>query len=383
MPSILDHLNAAPYDFHFFAAVRVLAAHYRDREPVGGAASPHEEIARFQGYPSLAFPPSQILTIESPADDRTCPILTVTFFGLYGMHGVLPAHYTQLLIPTIADDHELERQTVRDWFDLFNHRFVSLFYRAWEKYRFQIPYERGEYRRGDGDAFTSAVRSLIGLGSAGLSNRLVLRSTTEVDPNSYQWGGRPSNRREERKDPSILAHVDDLALLRYAGLFVQRPRTAGNLQLVIGDYFQLPTQVEQFRGQWLQVPEVDKPVLGVRGKLGQDTVIGDRVWDMQSRFRLILGPLTYPQFIDLLPDRTPVRERKTLFVVSQLARTFVGAEWDFDVQLVLAADQVPMAELSDGSGIGPRLGWNLWLITDTPWAPVTDAVFEGEWVTEV
>jgi type VI secretion system protein ImpH len=382
MRTVLDRLTAAPFEFDFFAAVRVLAADAPAREPVGGAATPDQEVARFRGHPSLAFPPSQILALDPPAVDRPCPTLTVAFFGLYGANGVLPAHYTQLLIPTVADDLELQRHAVRDWLDLFNHRLVSLFYRAWEKYRFRVPFERGEYRRADGDPFTAAVRSLMGFGTAGLANRLVVRK--ELPPaDEYTWAGRPSNRREERVDPAVLATVDDLALLRYAGLFVQRPRNATNLRLLLADYFRLPAAVDQFRGQWLVIPDADKPVLGVRGGLGVDTVVGDRVWDVQSRFRLVLGPLSYPQFTDLLPDRAPVPERKSLFVVSQLTRTFVGPELDFEVQLVLAAGEVPQAELADGPGIGPRLGWNLWLTSEPPPADADDAVFEGEWVTRV
>src|SRR5690349_25015732 len=29
-------------------------------------------------------------------------------------------------------------------FDIFNHRIISLFYRAWEKNRFIVPHERGQ-----------------------------------------------------------------------------------------------------------------------------------------------------------------------------------------------------------------------------------------------
>src|SRR5205823_184923 len=117
--------------------------------------------------------------------------------------------------------------------------------------------------------------------------------------------------------------------------------------------------------------------------LGVDSIAGARVWYVQSRFRLRLGPLTYRQFEDLLPDRAPVTERKTFFLVAQLARLFAGAELDFDVQLVLAAAEVPRAELAEAAGAGPRLGWNLWLISAPPPAAADDAVFDADWVTEL
>jgi type VI secretion system protein ImpH len=83
----------------------------------------------------------------------------------------------------------------------------------------------------------------------------------------------------------------------------------------------------------------------------------------------------------LLPDPAPIADRKTFFLVAQLARLFVGPELDFDIQLVLAAAEVPEAELALGEGAGPRLGWNVWLISETPLAPVDDAVFEADWIT--
>jgi type VI secretion system protein ImpH len=83
----------------------------------------------------------------------------------------------------------------------------------------------------------------------------------------------------------------------------------------------------------------------------------------------------------LLPDPAPVSERKTFFLVAQLARLFVGPELDFDIQLILAAAEVPEAELADGEGAGPRLGWNVWLISETPSTSADDAVFEADWIT--
>jgi type VI secretion system protein ImpH len=102
---------------------------------------------------------------------------------------------------------------------------------------------------------------------------------------------------------------------------------------------------------------------------------------VQSRFRLRLGPLSYPQFEDLLPDPAPQLERKTFFLLAQLVRLFVGPEFDFDIQLVLSGKDVPQAQLGDQPGAGPRLGWNMWLISQPPSSSVDDAVFDAEWIT--
>jgi type VI secretion system protein ImpH len=378
MPSVRDRLLAEPYEFDFFQAVRVMERVWPGRRPVGRDSPPDAEVARFRPHLTLSFPPSQIVGLDPPDEDRPVHLVTVTFLGLYGTTGVLPVHYTQLLMDLVRDVRGPERRSLRDWLDLFNHRFTALFFRAWEKYRFHIPYERGEAARPDPDTFTLAMLSLIGLGSSGHQGRLAVRdagaATREVG-----WGFDPAARAPE----SDLARIDDLGLLYYAGFFVQRPRNATNLRLMLADYFRLPVEVRQFQGQWLGVPPASQTRLGELGTLGVDAIAGERVWDVQSRFRLRLGPLKYAQFEDLLPDPTPVRERKTFFLVAQLARLYAGGEYDFDVQLVLAPPEVPEAHLADGPGAGPRLGWNLWLISGTPPSPVDDAVFDAEWVTEL
>jgi type VI secretion system protein ImpH len=194
---------------------------------------------------------------------------------------------------------------------------------------------------------------------------------TELD-----WGS------SKRRD-SALAHIDDLALLHYAGFFLQRPRNASNLRAILVDYFHLPVELQQFRGQWLQIPEDGQTRLGEFGSLGVDAVAGERVWDVQSRFRVRIGPLRYRQFEELLPDLAPIAERKTFFLVAQLVRLFAGTEFDFDLQLVVAAAGVPAAQLIDREGAGPRLGWTVWLISAQPRLDADEAVFEADWVTQL
>src|SRR5262249_19237636 len=150
---------------------------------------------------------------------------------------------------------------------------ISLFYRAWEKYRFYIPYERGEFARPEPDAFTRAVWSLIGVGTTGLRNRL--RIATPPPPT---W--RPSDDGREQRRERVLNRVDDLALIYYGGLFAHRPRSAAGLQALLRDYFQLPVQVRQFQGQWLRLDRDNQSAVGQPGgnnQLNVSLVAGARV----------------------------------------------------------------------------------------------------------
>ena len=74
----------------------------------------------------------------------------------------MPRHYTEMLLRIQRDAKHEEKFALRDWFDLFTHRMLSLFYRAWEKYRFYISYERGEYLQHPPDPFTHALAQPFG-----------------------------------------------------------------------------------------------------------------------------------------------------------------------------------------------------------------------------
>ena len=347
--------------FDFFQTIRLLALlRQKDRVLVGEDGPPQREIVRFLAHRSLAFPASTIhqLVRDSP---ETPPRMTVTFMGLTGPSGVLPRHYTERLL---NEAKGLERTALQDWLDLFNHRFISLFYRAWEKYRFYLPYERGEADQREPDAFSRTLFSLIGLGFRSHRNRLqvvVDRGPWTVDrePGSVDSTLHGSRSTVHAPPPTVLVQLDDLALLRFSGFFAHRPRCALSLETFLGVYLQLPVKVLQFQGQWLRLDGGSQTLFGPRPKnnrMGQDIVVGDRVWDVQSKVRICLGPMSYEQFVEFLPDRSPQPRRKRIFLLAQLVRFCLGAEVDVEFQLVLKKDEVP------GTKMGPvsRLGWNTW-----------------------
>jgi type VI secretion system protein ImpH len=348
-------LLRVPQRFDFFQAVRLLerlahdAARADARRPcaaVGADEVPAREAVRFRALPSLSFPPAPVSKIDWPAagDGRDNGALrpaemVVTFLGLTGPLGVLPPHYTALLLRRVrAKDFSL-----RDFLDLFHHRAASLFYRAWEKYRLPFTYERA--RRdggGDEDLATWCVYCLAGLGTDGLRGRL---------------------------------DVDDEAFLFYAGHFAHYPRSAVALEGILRDYFGLPIEVEQAHGQWLSLDEPDQSALpgpgqplGLNCQMGINVIVGERVWDVQGKFRVRVGPLRYEQFRRFTPDGDGLR------ALCQLTRTYVGPEYDFDVQLILRRDQVPLFQVGEVPDAA-RLGWNTWSGAQARAADVGDVIF--------
>jgi type VI secretion system protein ImpH len=348
--------------FDFFQAVWLLERMAPQRRPVGRDGVPGGEIVRFRAHQSLSFPPSSVFEIQPPREPSGPPRMTVTFMGLSGASGVLPRHYTELLLRLEREAKGGEKHALRDWLDLFNHRLISLFFRAWEKYRFYAPFARGEPERPEPDAFTTALRSLIGLGQPSLRHRL-----------------RVSTWRDEEEQ--TLGSVDDLGVLRYAGLLSQRPRTARNLEQLLADYFAVPVRVGQFQGEWLKLELAQQTRVGLAEgncRLGSSAVVGLRVWDVQGKIRLRLGPLSYSQFDEFLPGRQRSGERKAQFLLAHLVRLYAGPEIDFDVQLVLKSSDVPQCRLSCEPDTGPRLGWNTWLLSQGATRDTDDALFTGQ-----
>jgi type VI secretion system protein ImpH len=278
----------------------------------------------------------------------------------------LPRHYTELLLTLAREAKGEEKFALRDWLDLFNHRMISLFYRSATKYRFYVPYERGQSFHTQPDAFTQSLFCLIGLGMPGLRQRLrVIVHKPEEEPS--------------REKP--LAQIDDLALIHFAGLLSKRTRNAWGLGALLKNYFRLPFEVVQFQGQWLLLDKASQSCMSPNGdncQLGVNIIAGEKVWDVQGKIRIRLGPLNYQQFQDWLPDQTPQPPRKAFFLLCHLVRLYVGIELDFEVQLILRAEDVPECQMAEGPGLGPRLGWNTWIRSGPFPRDAEDSVFGSD-----
>jgi type VI secretion system protein ImpH len=355
------------FNFDFFQAVRLLQRMDPQRVKVGRSGPARAEAVRFCARISLSFPPSSIYELRRPTTGTPIPIMVQAFMGLTGPSGVLPRIYTEKLYKIEREVRTPEKHALRDWFDLFNHRLVSLFYRAWEKYRFYVPFERGEYGGPEPDPFTACLYSLIGLGSKPLRGRLRVIARESVD-------------QDGEIEKRVLAKIEDLVLLHFSGVLGHRPRCAVALESMVGHQFDVPARVDQFQGQWLELETSSRTRLDAddgNNKLGVSAVAGDRVWSRQSKFRIRLGPLNYHQFVEFLPDRNPVRERKAFFLLVHLVRLYAEPSLDFDVQLVLKAEDVPDCQLTGDGGLGARLGWNTWLQTHSPSVDAEDVVLDG------
>ena len=315
--SIRSMLEREPWSVQFFQAVRLMERLYPERNPVGLFVSPSSEVVRFSSVPTLSFPASEIQALQHGKDAQ--PKISVNFMGLSAATGVLPHAYTEFLLERArAKDH-----APGEFFDIFNHRIIALFYRGWQKYRFYIAYER---TGASDDVISARLLDLIGLGTRDLTHRM---------------------------------DIEDEACLYYAGLLSQRRPTAQGLKQLLEDYFDVPVSVEQFTGTWNRLPPQNLTFLRDAGafceQLGMGTIVGDEVWDQHGTVTIRLGPLNFDRYREFLPGANAYSELQAWL------RLYANREFDFIIQLVLQRDETPGAMLGEDGPPAPRLGLVSWV----------------------
>jgi type VI secretion system protein ImpH len=314
----LEHLEQHPGEYRFYQAAWLLEAAASPAAAVGRFTEPAKEAVRFCVEPSLAFPPREVQKVDRSASP---PRLTTPVLALTGPNGALPLVYTDFL----EERQRARDYAARDFFDLFHHRLLSLYYRTWLK--FQMP---SSLETGAAGPFEGALASLAGLATPGLRDRL---------------------------------RVADLAVLFYSGLLGPQARSAIALESLIGDYFNVPVEVEPLSGGWYLLSEetacsLDEPdfgELGDSGTLGFGALVGQEYWDPNSCVRIRLGPLSAQQYRRFLPGSPEFRELR------ELTRFFARGEVDFVVQLVLEREHVGACVLGDDSPAATQLGWTTWM----------------------
>ncbi|WP_040262374.1 type VI secretion system baseplate subunit TssG [Pseudomonas massiliensis] len=322
-PGLIDQARAEPYRFEFFQLVRLLRLHYSRAGRMDPETRPHEDPLRFRSQLSLNFPASEVseLQFERPGrlSNSGSPLteVQVTFMGLVGPSGVLPRPYTELLL----DRHIQHRDDAAHAFlDLFAHRMTSLFYEAWQKYRFYIEHERKGSSRFDG-----YLLSLVGFG--------------------------PQARKAAFDRPAASVRAELFSY--FAGMFAQKPRNAINLQRMLCFTFGLPFVVKPFAGRWLKLAGEQRSQLGRRNHvLGQSAVLADRVWDYQSCVRIEIGPLELTDYERFLPGTRDYRQ------LVETLRFYLGAELDYQIAPLLKREAVarPCLGRQRNLSLG-RKGW--------------------------
>lgn len=314
LSQLLADVQAQPWAHDFYALLRRIDTLHPALPRTGAARRPQQEALRLAQRVELDFAPAPLALLEPRPG--AAPRLSVRFFGLLGPHGPLPLHLTEY----VRDRrHHHGDSAPAHFLDLFHHRLLGLFYRAWAEAQPVVQRDRPQH-----DRYAAWLAAAAGL-------------------------------------PRPVALARD-ALLFQAGLLAGRSRHPEALAKVLALHFRVPVAIEPNVGQWLTIDARDRTRLGHArnrtersrvplARLGVDANAGARAWDRQYRFRLRLGPLALADHDAFLPGGSAFAP------LAEWVRLLAGPELQWELELELNDAERPPPRL----GRGVRLGVTTWL----------------------
>lgn len=307
---------------------------------IGKSRRLSEDIVRFGQDPSSEFSPSTIERVQR--DVKGGLVLMERFLGLLGPHGALPAPLTdEAIIRGLRGDDSFPR-----FLDIFNGRFIQLFFRAWADARPIVQHDRP-----DDDRFLAYLGSTIGIGT------------------------------ELYRDQDTL---DDRLKLHYAGLMAPKVKSAARLKALISGTFDVRVEIEQCVGTWLHLDPDDQLSIGGlgpggAGSLGRDTIVGAKIYSVSDKIRIRIYTENLDEYRKFLP---PTRTKPNPWTekLFDLIDFYLGLELEYEIELALPK-RCASAVRMDKTG-SATLGHIGWLKPDTPGVPKDISAEDDELLTD-
>jgi type VI secretion system protein ImpH len=304
----LSELAAEPWRFDFFDVLRRFERENQGKPRIGDSGARDEEIVVLGQEPFVEFPASNLGRFDRDAQGRHRVLCR--FLGLLGPQGALPLHTTI----EAKQWSDMRDESFARFLDIFNHRFIQLFYRAWADAR-----PAAQRDRPPADRFAGFVGAAAGIGTPPFRNR---------------------------------DSIGDMAKLSVAGLLAPAVKSASRIESLVAYLFKAEVEVEQFVGLWLPLERADQSVLSAQHcSLGHDSLVGAAVYSVQDKFRIRIFARDLQQFEAFLPDgEFCERLADAIFF-------YTGDVLDYDVELALPERETRPARL----GSFGRLGWTSWM----------------------
>jgi type VI secretion system protein ImpH len=306
--TFLSDLEAQPWRFDFFTVLRRLERVHKDLPRISNGAARREEFVQFGQDPYMDFPASNLARVVRGNNEQLK--IFVKFLGLLGPQGALPLSITEEAYHyLLAHDDSFAR-----FLDIFNNRFIQLFFRAWADSR-----PIAQHDRPDDDRFVAYLGSAIGVGSR-----------------PYQ-------------------HVDslpDTIKIGFAGLLGSQVKSASRLAGAVCGMFNVQAEIDEFVGARLEIEAVEYSLLGARHNvLGGDALLGRTVFSVQDKIRIRIFTTDLKQYIRFLPTGDLCEP------LADLVFFYNGEQLDWDVELAIPSGFAAPTRL----GHFGQLGWTSWM----------------------
>ncbi len=302
-------LAEEPWRFNLFWIMNREEALNDDKPRIGDTATRREEFLDLGQVPFLDFPASNVASYEAKTNRQKARLRT-KFLGMLGPMGPLPTNLTE---EALAWFSRRDDAFVR-FLDIFNNRFLQLFYRAHSDCR-----PASQALRPKQDRFRDYVGSSLGIGTD---------SWRDLDS------------------------MPDGQKYAYAGILGPRSISASRIENVLSGIFGVGCEVEQFIGTFLPVDKSEQTRVGMaHARLGLDAIVGERVLTVDNKFRVRLYPGKLDKYERFLPDGDD--NKRLVDALSNM----VGFEFEWDVELVLPHREPRPTEI----GTYGQLGWTSWM----------------------
>jgi type VI secretion system protein ImpH len=306
--SYSDQLLAEPWRFDLFNVLRRYEREHPQKPRVGDAATVDDEFVILSQNPYMEFPASTLEgAIREPSGRMR---LFARFLGMFGPQGALPLTTTEETFIWLRERDDAFPRFV----DIFQRRFLALFYRAWAD-----PRPIAQNDRPNEDRFWAYVGSMIGVGSPPYRN---------VDT------------------------ISDFAKMEFAGLLAPKAKSASRLRNLIAGLFGVKVEIDEFVGSWLSFEKQECTQLGSsQSLLGSDTILGASVFSVSDKFRIRVFVKDIAQYERFLPGPDLAQQ------IGDAVFLYLGEEFDWDMELAIPAGEITPVRL----GQGAKLGWTSWM----------------------
>ncbi|MDH2066239.1 type VI secretion system baseplate subunit TssG [Pantoea sp. GD03673] len=148
---------------NFYRYCQLLEQENAGQPLLGTSSHPGDDPVRFQPWPGMGFPASELRAVEWDDDHPGLPpSVRTTFLGMYGVDSPLPGSY----LDDIAQRRE-GHEALTAFLDIFSHRITTQYYRIWRKYAYPATFEAG-----GADKTSQCLLGLVGLGIPGTAQHV-------------------------------------------------------------------------------------------------------------------------------------------------------------------------------------------------------------------
>ncbi len=306
--SFRAELEAEPWRFDLLSVLRRLERENPGKPRIGEARRLEDEFVEIAQDPYLEFADSNLVaaTVEESGRMR----LKARFLGMFGPQGALPLTTTEEAYSWLLERDDAFPRFV----DIFQRRFLALFFRAWADAR-----PITQHDRPDEDRFRAYIGAMIGIGT-------------------------PAFRDADS--------ISDFAKLQYAGLLAARVKSASRLRACLTSFLETRVEIEEFVGGWLELDPAERTRVGqANSRLGQDCVAGASMYTVSDKFRIRVFVRDIKHFREFLPGSPLARQ------IADAVYLYLGHEYDWDMEVAIPAGEITPVRL----GRDAEIGWTSWM----------------------